>query len=50
MAQQNRSWNFDLEEGILDSSKLTRVIMDPYNSLSFKKEKKLILKIHLSHY
>ena len=39
MAQQNRSWNFDLEEGILDSSKLTRVIMDPYNSLSFKKEK-----------
>ena len=44
MAQQNRSWNFDLEEGILDSSKLTRVIMDPYNSLSFKKEKKTDFK------
>jgi len=39
LAKQNRSWNFDLEEGLLDSSKLTRVIMDPYNSLSFKKEK-----------
>ena len=44
MAQQNRSWNFDLEEGILDSSKLTIVIMDPYNSLSFKKEKKTDFK------
>ena len=39
LAKQNRSWNFDLEEGILDTSKLTRVIIDPYNSLSFKKEK-----------
>ena len=39
LAKQNRSWNFDLEEGLLDTSKLTRVIMDPYNSLSFKKEK-----------
>ena len=39
MAKQNRSWEFDLEEGLLDSSKLTRVIIDPYNSLSFKKEK-----------
>jgi cobaltochelatase CobT len=39
LAKQNRSWNFDLEEGLLDSSKLTRIIMDPYNSLSFKKEK-----------
>ena len=38
LAKQNRSWNFDLEEGILDTSKLTRVIIDPYNSLSFKKE------------
>ena len=50
MAQQNRSWNFDLEEGILDSSKLTRVIMDPYNSLSFKKEKKTDFKDTLVHY
>ncbi len=39
MAKQNRSWEFDLEDGLLDSSKLTRVVIDPYNSLSFKKEK-----------
>ena len=39
MAKQNRAWEFDLEEGLLDSAKLTRVIIDPYNSLSFKKEK-----------
>ena len=37
LAKQNRSWNFDLEEGLLDTSKLPRVIMDPFNSLSFKK-------------
>jgi len=39
LAKQNRSWEFDLEEGLLDSAKLPRVIMDPYHSLSFKKEK-----------
>ena len=39
LAKQNRAWDFDLEEGLLDSSKLPRIIMDPYNSLSFKKEK-----------
>ncbi len=39
LAKQNRAWEFDLEEGLLDSSKLPRIIMDPYNSLSFKKEK-----------
>ena len=44
LAKQNRSWEFDLEEGLLDSSKLPRVIMDPYNSLSFKKEKDLDFK------
>ena len=44
LAKQNRAWNFDLEEGLLDSSKLTRIIMDPYNSLSFKKEKDLDFK------
>ena len=44
MAKQSRSWEFDLEEGLLDSSKLTRIIMDPYNSLSFKKEKDLEFK------
>jgi len=44
LAKQNRAWEFDLEEGLLDSSKLTRVIIDPYNSLSFKKEKDLDFK------
>jgi len=39
LAKQNRSWNFDLEEGLLDTSKLPRIIIDPYNSLSFKREK-----------
>jgi len=38
MAQQNRSWSFDLEEGILDVSRLTRVIIDPTAPLSFKQE------------
>ena len=44
LAKQNRSWNFDLEEGLLDTSKLTRIIMDPLNSLSFKKEKDIEFK------
>tara|TARA_Y100000591_G_scaffold306987_1_gene305927 strand:+ start:443 stop:2248 length:1806 start_codon:yes stop_codon:yes gene_type:complete len=44
LAKQNRAWEFDLEDGLLDSSKLPRVIMDPYNSLSFKKEKDLDFK------
>jgi len=44
LAKQKRSWEFDLEEGLLDSSKLPRIIMDPYNSLSFKKEKNIDFK------
>ncbi len=44
LAKQNRSWNFDLEEGLLDTSKLPRIIMDPFNSLSFKKEKNIEFK------
>ena len=44
LAKQNRAWEFDLEEGLLDSSKLPRIILDPYNSLSFKKEKDLDFK------
>ena len=44
LAKQNRSWSFDLEEGILDASKLPRVIMDPFNSLSYKKEKDIEFK------
>lgn len=39
MSQQIRSWNFDQEEGLLDASKLTRIITNPTNSLSFKQEK-----------
>ncbi len=38
MAQQNRSWEFDLEEGILDSARLMRVVIDPMHALSFKME------------
>ncbi len=38
LAQQNRSWSFDLEEGMLDVARLTRVIVDPTAPLSFKQE------------
>ncbi len=38
LAQQNRSWEFDLEEGILDAARLSRVVTDPLHSLSFKRE------------
>lgn len=38
MAQQNRSWTFDLEEGVLDTARLTRVVTDPTSPLSFKQE------------
>jgi cobaltochelatase CobT len=41
MAQQNRSWEFDLEEGVLDSARLSRVIIDPQQPLSFKREKEM---------
>ncbi len=39
MAQQNRSWEFDLEEGMLDPARLSRVVIDPQQPLSFKQEK-----------
>ena len=39
MAQQNRAWDFDLEEGILDTARLTRVVVDPLHALSFKHER-----------
>ncbi|OOG71696.1 Aerobic cobaltochelatase subunit CobT [Ensifer sp. M14] len=39
MAQQNRSWEFDLEEGYLDSARLQRIVIDPMQPLSFKREK-----------
>jgi cobaltochelatase CobT len=38
LAQQNRTWSFDLEEGLLDVARLTRVIIDPTAPLSFKQE------------
>ena len=38
MAQQNRSWQFDLEEGSLDPARLPRIIIDPYQPLSFRQE------------
>ena len=39
MAQQNRAWEFDLEEGLLDPARLSRIIIDPMHALSFKHEK-----------
>ncbi len=39
LAQQNRAWEFDLEEGMLDPARLSRVIIDPLHPLSFKSEK-----------
>jgi cobaltochelatase CobT len=39
MAQQNRSWEFDLEEGQLDPARLSRIVVDPFHPLSFKAEK-----------
>ena len=38
MAHQNRSWDFDLEEGILDAAKLHRVVTQPLSPLSYKQE------------
>ena len=38
MAKQNRAWSFDLEEGVLDAARLTRIIIDPTAPLSFKQE------------
>ncbi len=39
LAQQNRSWDFDLDEGVLDAARLARVVVDPMQPLSFKKER-----------
>ena len=39
MAQQNRSWDFDLEEGYLDPARLARIVIDPMQPLSFKQER-----------
>jgi len=39
MAQQNRGWDFDLEEGQIDAARLSRVVIDPLHPLSFKMER-----------
>lgn len=39
LAQQNRSWDFDLDEGMLDAARLSRVVTDPFAALSFKQER-----------
>ncbi|WMS43640.1 cobaltochelatase subunit CobT [Acuticoccus sp. MNP-M23] len=39
MAQQNRSWEFDQEEGVLDTARLTRIVIDPMQPLAFKVER-----------
>ncbi|MEM9751329.1 MAG: cobaltochelatase subunit CobT, partial [Pseudomonadota bacterium] len=39
MAQQNRAWDFDLEEGVLDAARLPRVVIDPTTPLSYKQER-----------
>jgi cobaltochelatase CobT len=44
MAKQNRAWTFDLEEGVLDTARLTRVITDPLSALSFKEEDEATFK------
>jgi len=44
LAKQNRSWEFDLEEGMLDSSKLSRIVINPFHSLSYKMEKETEFK------
>ncbi len=43
-AQQNRQWEFNLEEGYLDSSRLAKIIANPSHKLSFKKEKNIEFK------
>ncbi len=44
MAQQNRGWDFDLEEGYLDTARLTRIITDPMTPLSFKRERDTVFR------
>ncbi len=39
LAKQQRAWDFDLEEGLLDAARLTRIVVNPMHSLSYKKER-----------
>lgn len=41
LAKQNRTWEFDLDEGILDTSRLTQVVIDPMSPLAYKQEKEM---------
>lgn len=41
LAKQNRTWEYDLEEGTLDASRLEQVVVDPVNPLAFKREKEM---------
>ncbi len=44
LAQQNRNWDFNMEEGYLDTSRLSRIIANPQNKLSYKQEKEVEFK------
>jgi cobaltochelatase CobT len=44
MAQQTRSWEFDLEDGLLDTARLARVIASPSHALSYKREKPMTFR------
>jgi cobaltochelatase CobT len=44
LARQNRAWKFDLEEGILDSGKLSRVVVNPISPLTFKAEQEIVFR------
>jgi cobaltochelatase CobT len=44
MAQQSRAWEFDLEEGILDAARLSRVVVNPETPLSYKQEKDMAFR------
>jgi len=45
LAQQNRAWDFDVEEGALDVARLPRIIIDPMFPLSFKRERERFKKL-----
>jgi len=44
MAKQSRAWEFDLDEGLLDSARLARVVVNPIYSLSYKQEKEMAFR------
>jgi cobaltochelatase CobT len=44
MAKQNRAWEFDLEEGFLDTARLPRIVIDPMTPLSFKMERDTVFR------